>query len=84
MSYEESLHNFGAALADLLTAYAKRLAVDSGDPQRAGEIIQQIGDGTMRIAVVAELVPFSCRAVHVDPDGKLAGELFSLSDANKH
>ena len=73
---DEALENFGTALADVLTAYARELS--KGDAAKAAEIVEQIGDGTMRVVIVSQLVPFAVHAVHLDAQGDQT-ELFTIT-----
>ena len=73
---DEALENFGTALADVLTAYARELS--KGDAEKAAEIVEQIGDGTMRVVIVSQLVPFAVHAVHLDAQGDQT-ELFTIT-----
>ena len=81
MMDEAILKNYGAALADVLTDYAKELA--KGDTVKAFENIEKIGSGDMRVVIVSQLVPFTVHAVHLDAQGNQK-ELFTITDGDLH
>jgi hypothetical protein len=74
------IKNYGNALADLLELYAERMTTKDGS-EATHELIQSIGDGSARVAIVATLTPFSVAAVRLDdPDTKL----FEITDGGLH
>ena len=79
----DTMKNYADALADLMTMYAKQMTAEAGSEATA-ELLQRIGDGTERVAIVAQLVPFSVAACRLDDDGMPGDELFRITNGGLH
>ena len=79
----DPLKNYAAALADLLTAYAKQMTAE-GDNQATIDLLERIGDGSERVVIVSQLMPFSVHACRLDDLGNADAELFKITDGGLH
>ena len=83
MSERDPLKNYAEALADLMTAYAKQLTAEAGN-EATIDLLKRIGDGSERVVIVAQMVPFSVHACRLDDLGNADAELFKITDGGLH
>jgi len=77
------LKNYAAALADLMSEYARELTAEDGS-QATLDLLQRIGSGEEKVVLVSQLVPFSVAAMRLDEHGNAGDELFSIKAGDLH
>ena len=79
----DTFRNLADALADVFTLYAKQMT-SKQDSAATAKLLQGIGDGSERVAIVCTLVPFSVAAMRLDDDGQPGDELFTIKNGDLH
>ena len=80
---DDPLKNYAAALAALLTEYARQITAEVGH-QATAELLEHIGNGEAPVVIVSQLVPFSVVAYTLDETGHPGDKLFNLTDGGLH
>ena len=80
---DDILKNYGAALADLLSEYARQITAEAGH-NATGELLERIGNGEAPVVIVSQLVPFSVVAYTLDETGQPGAKLFDLTRGGMH